>query len=476
MSSYQSADIRNIALVGHSAAGKTTLAEALLEKTRTIHSRGTVERGSTVCDFDSHEKELGHSLETAVCSMEHEGVHINLIDTPGYPDFAGRSIAVLPAVETAAVVIHAENGIELVTRRMMEAAAKDGLCRMIIINHIDAPGINLQQLMNDIKEAFGNECLPVNLPADGAKKVVDCYFEPNNEEAVDFSSVEAAHTEIIDQVVELDEDLMEVYLEQGQDMSPSQLHDVFEKAMRRGHLVPVCFVSAETGSGINQLLNIFAQLMPNPMEGNPPPFIKGEGENAETVRVEPDTDKHVIAHVFKVMVDPFIGRMGIFRIHQGTITPNTQLLIGDARKPFKVSHLYRLKGKEHIEMAKGIPGDICAVAKVDEIEFDSVLHDSHDEDRFHLEDVTSPPPMHGVAITPKRRCDEQKLSEALAKLSAEDPSLVVEHHASANETVMRGSGELHLRAILERMKERFHVEVDTRPPSIPYRETITRKA
>ncbi len=476
MSSYQSADIRNIALVGHSAAGKTTLAEALLEKTGAIHTRGTVERGSTVCDFDPHEKELGHSLETAVCSMEHQGIHINLIDTPGYPDFAGRSIAVLPAVETAAVVINAEHGIELVTRRMMEAAAKDGLCRMIIINHIDAPGINLQQLMNDIREAFGNECLPINLPADGAKKVVDCYFKPDNEVAVDFSSVEAAHTEIIDQVVELDEELMEVYLEQGQDMNPSQLHDVFEKAMRRGHLVPVCFVSAETGSGINQLLNVFVQLMPNPMEGNPPPFIKGEGDDTEAVKVEPDADKHVIAHVFKVMVDPFIGRMGIFRIHQGSITPNTQLFIGDARKPFKVSHLYRLQGKEHVEMARGIPGDICAVAKVDEIEFDSVLHDSHEEDRFHLEAVTSPPPMHGVAITPKRRGDEQKLSEALAKLSAEDPSLVVEHHASANETVLRGSGELHLRAIMERMKERFHVEVDTRPPSIPYRETITRKA
>ena len=186
MSSYQSADIRNIALVGHSAAGKTTLTEALLEKTGAIHARGSVERGSTVCDFDPHEKELGHSLETAICSMEHQGAHINLIDTPGYPDFAGRSIAILPAVETAAVVINAEHGIELVTRRMMDAAARDGLCRMIIINHIDAPGINLEQLMNDIREAFGNECLPINLPADGAKKVVDCYFKPDNEEAVDF--------------------------------------------------------------------------------------------------------------------------------------------------------------------------------------------------------------------------------------------------------------------------------------------------
>ncbi len=476
MSSYQSADIRNIALVGHSGSGKTTLTEVLLEKTGAIHSRGTIERGSTVSDFESQEKELGHSLETAICFADHNDTHINFIDTPGYPDFAGRSIAILPAVETAAVVISAEHGIELVTRRMMAAAAEDGLCRMIIINHIDAPGVNLQQLMNSIKESFGNECLPINLPADGGKKVVDCYFKPKNGESVDFSSVEAAHTEIIDQVVELDEDLMEQYLEQGQNLEPSQLHDVFDKAMRRGHLVPVCFVSAETGSGINQLLNIIVELMPNPMEGNPPPFIKGEGDDAVPVKVEPVADKHAIAHVFKVMVDPFIGRMGIFRIHQGTVTPNTQLYIGDARKPFKVSHLYRLQGKEHIEMARGIPGDICAIAKVDEIEFDAVLHDSHDEDRFHLKAVASPPPMHGVAISPKRRGDEQKLSESLAKLAAEDPSLVVEHNAAANETVIRGSGELHLRAIMERMKDRYHVEVETRPPSIPYRETITRKA
>ena len=476
MSSYQSADIRNIALVGHSGAGKTMLAEALLEKSGAIRARGSIERGTTVCDFDPLEKEHGHSLETSICSLDHDGAHINLIDSPGYPDFAGRAIAALPAVETAAIVINAEHGIELVTQRMMDAAADDNLCRMIVINRIDEPGVNLSKLMAEIRETFGSECLPINLPADGAKKVVDCYFNPENGESVDFSSVEEAHTEIVDQVVELDEALMESYLEQGQELEPSQLHDVFEKAMRRGHLIPVCFTSAETGSGINQLLNVFVKLMPNPMEGNPPPFVKGEGSDAKPVKISADAGGHAIAHVFKVSVDPFIGKMGVFRIHQGTVKPAAPLFIGDARKPFKVAHLYQIQGKEHHEMARGIAGDICAVAKIDEIYFDAVLHDSHDEDHFHLKAVASPPPMHGVAVRPKRRGDEQKLSEALHKLAAEDPSLLVEHNAAANETVVRGSGELHLRAILDRMKERYKVEVETKPPSIPYRETVTKKA
>ncbi|MGB7950512.1 MAG: GTP-binding protein, partial [Candidatus Binatia bacterium] len=397
MSSYKSADIRNIALVGHSGAGKTMLAEVLLEQSGAIHSRGSIARGTTVCDFDSQEKALGHSLETSLCSLEHAGAHINIIDTPGYPDFSGRAIAVLPAVETAALVINATNGVELQTQRMMEAATHDRLCRMIIVNRIDEPGLDLAGLMRKIREVFGSECLPINLPADGGKRVVDCYFKPETGETVDFSSVQEAHTEIVDQVVELDEALMESYLEQGEELESSQLHDVFEKAMRRGHLIPVCFTSAETGSGINQLLNILVKLMPNPMEGNPPPFMKGQGKNAVPVKVVPDRHEHAVAHVFKVMVDPFIGRMGVFRIHQGTIKTNSSLFIGDARKPFKVAHLYTLQGKDHSETARGVPGDICAVAKIDEIEFDAVLHDSHDEDNFHLEAASSPPPMHGVA-------------------------------------------------------------------------------
>ncbi|MEL7451582.1 MAG: elongation factor G, partial [Pseudomonadota bacterium] len=475
MATHTSEGIRNIVLAGHAGTGKTTLAEALLAATGTIRQAGTLERGSTVCDFDPMEHEHGHSLDVALCHMTHRDRHINLLDTPGYPDFVPRAISVLPAAETVAVVVNARHGVEPGTHRMMQAAKDCGLCRMVIINHIDDPEADNRAVIRQVRSIFGNECLPMNLPAGGGTGVVDCFFEPG-EEQPDFASVDVAHTEMVDQVVEVDEALMELYLEQGEELSIRQLHDPFEKALREGHLVPICFTSATTGAGIPELLDVIARLMPNPMEGNPPPFLKGEGEDATPVEVKPDADDHVIAHVFKVTVDPFVGKMGIFRVHQGTVTPNSQLFIGDGRKPFKATHLYQLQGKEHAEVPKAVPGDICAVTKVDEIHYDAVLHDSHDEDHFHLAPAPMQPPMQGIAIHPTRRGDEQKLSDALHKVCAEDPSLVLEHNATANETVLRGIGELHLRAVLEKMKDRFNVEVETTTPSIAYRETVTKPA
>ena len=475
MSDYNAEDVRNIALLGHAGSGKTTLVEALLAAAGVIPAPGSVAKGTTVCDFDPLEKELKHSLDSAITSLNSRGKHINIIDTPGYPDFLGRSISVLPAVETAAIVINAQSGIESVTQRVMKAVDNRGLCRLIIVNQIDAADVDLGALTAEIRDTFGPECLPINLPADGGRRVIDCFFQPAGEGA-DFSSVAEAHGQIIDQVVEVDEALMEVYLEQGQDLAPEQLHDPFEKALREGHLIPICYCSAATGAGIPELLEILVRLMPNPSEGNPPAFMKGEGAEMEPVAVAPDPARHALAHVFKVVNDPFRGKLGIFRIHQGRISTNSQLYIGDARKPFKVSHLFRLHGNEQIEVPEGVPGDILAVARVDEIHFDAVLHDSHDEDHHHLRSMECPVPLFGLAVTTTKRGDEQKLNEALQKLQAEDPCFHVEHHAATNETIMRGLGELHLKVLLRRLSEQFHVEVETRPPSIPYRETISAKA
>lgn len=472
---YSSENIRNIAVVGHAGAGKTTLTEALLHHAGAITSPGSIERGTTVSDFDPQEKQLKHSIDSAICSLDTGGSHVNIIDTPGFPDFIGRAISVLPAVETAAVIVNATTGIESVTQKMMEKASEQGLCRMIIVNKIDNREANLEKVLQQIREIFGQECLPINLPADSGSSVIDCFFKPSGENP-DFSSVEEAHTQIVDQIVEVDEELMELYLEEGEELDPERLHDAFEQALREGHLIPVCFASAQSGAGVDQLLEVIARVMPNPKEGNPPPFMKGEGEEVEPVKVAPDQNKHAIAHVFKVAVDPFVGKLGVFRIHQGKVTSSSQLYVGDARKPFKVGHLFKLQGKEHREIPLGVPGDICAVAKVDEIYFDAVLHDSHDEDNYHLRSTEYPPPMLGVAVQPEQRGDEQKLSDALHKLLAEDPSMRIEHNATANETVLYGMGDFHLRVLLERMTERYNVHVKTHPPSIPYRETILATA
>lgn len=474
MPKYTTENICNIALVGQNGAGKTTLTEALLHQAGTISTPGKVENGTTVCDFEPLEKEHQHSLSTSLVSIDRNGKHINLLDTPGYPDLMGHSLSAFSAVETVAVVINAPTGIEMMTRRMLEQAAEQKLCRMIIINKIDTPEVNLSALVEDIQANFGDECLPINLPADNGTKVIDCFSDATSES--DLGSVAEAHTKIVDQVVEVDEELMEIYLEQGEEINPEQLHEPFETALREGHLIPICFVSGQTGVGIPELLDIFTRWMPNPLEGNPRPFLKGEGSDAKSFMAEPDPDQHVIAHVFKVTADPFIGKLGVFRIHQGTISKDTQLYVGDARKPFKVGHLLKLQGKQQIEVDQGIPGDICAVAKIDAIHFDAVLHDSHEEDHIHIKSFAFPAPMFGKAISAKQQGEEQKISLTLHKLEAEDPCLQLEHDATLNQTVLHGLGELHLRVILERMEKQYGVEVDTKPPKISYRETISQPA
>jgi elongation factor G len=473
MPHYHPEAICNVAVTGHTGSGKTTLLEALLKQAGLISQAGTVERGDTVCDYDPLEKLHQCSLNASLVSIDRNDRHINLIDAPGAPEFFGHTLSVFPAVETVAVVINAQAGIEVMTRRLMERAKQRRLCRAIIINKIDLPDIDLPGLVAQIKQTFGAECLPLNLPAEGGKKVIDCFFNPCGES--DFGPVSEAHTHIVDQVVEVDEELMAVYLEQGSELSPEQLHDPFEKAMREGHLVPILFTSATTGAGLDELLDALTRLLPNPQEGNPRPFLKGEGDAETEFFAEADEAKHAIAHVFKVTADPFLGKLSVFRIHQGTITKDSQLLIGDGRKPFKVGHLFKLQGKQQIEVARGIPGDICAVAKVDAIFHDAVLHDSHDEDHIHLKSLEFPVPLYGLALECQRG-DEQKLHNALEKLDMEDPCLVIEHDAALNQTVLRGLGQLHLRVALERMKEQFNLELTTAPPKIPYRETISAPA
>jgi len=472
---YRSEDIRNVCLVGPSNSGKTQLVEALLFAGGAIPECGSVDRGNTVSDFTPREQQLGHSQYSSICHLDHKGIHVNLIDTPGYRDFYGRALSVLPAADTAAVVINAQSGIELVTQRMMKAAKKQGLCRMIIVNKIDAEDINLEVLLADIQSAFGAECLPLNLPSADGAGVVDCFFQPTGADTA-FGSFETAHTQIVDQVVEVDEDLMETYLEQGQELQPEQLHDPFEKALREGHLIPVCFVSARTSAGIPELLEVFERLMPSPLECNPPKFLKGEGDDVEEVVITPDQGAHTLAHVFMINIDPFKGRLGVCRIHQGSVKTGNQLFVGDARKPIKVNQLLKINGATHIKIDEGLTGDICAIPRVDAVHYDAVLHDSHDEDHFHLKSVDLPRPMYGLAIKPPNDADAQKTSDVLHTIEAEDPSLNLEHNAALNEIVLRGLGDLHLRTLLELISDRHNLEVETASPSIAYRETITYPA
>lgn len=475
MSRYMTDAIRSVAVVGHGAVGKTSLVEALLFQAGAIQNKGSVERGTTVSDFDAQEKEAGHSLTSAIVNFGYENTHIHLIDTPGYPDFAGQAIAALAGVDTVLVAVNAQNGIELMTERMMRYAAERQLCRMIVINKIDADNLDLPGLVADIRARFGTQCLLLDLPTHGAAEVVEVLGHEAGD--ADFASVAAAHRALIDQIVEEDEDLLAEYLDEGADPSLAALHAPFEKALRAGHLIPILFASAKTGAGIKELLHVLAALAPSPAEGNLPPFYKGEpGDVTEPFQAEPDADKHVLAHVFKVVADPYMGKIGIFRVHQGTVKKDMQLFVGDSKRPFKVGHLYQLQGKESVEVEALLPGDIGAIAKVEEIEFDCVLHDSHDEDHIHLLPLAFPQSMAGLAVETQKKGDEQRLFDVLNKLAMEDPTFVVERHPSSNETVIRGLGEIHLKSKLEKMGSQYKLEVETKPPRVPYRETITAAA
>jgi elongation factor G len=467
------AAIRTLALVGPAAAGKTSLAENLLHRAGMIGALGSLERGTTVSDHDPLERRAQHSLSASILHLDHAGTRVHLIDTPGSADFVGQSLPALEAVETAVIVINAAIGIEPMAQRMMDYAASRHLDRMIVVNKIDAQEIDLAKLLEQIQATFGKECLPLNLPDRGGANVVDCFY--NREGHSDFGAVDAAHRALVEQVVEVDAAFVERYLNDG-DVDASELHAPLEQALREGHLIPVCFTSARTGAGVSELLDVIVKLLPNPTESNPPDFLNGEGDAAVPMHAQPDEKAHVLAHAFKITVDPFVGKMGVFRVWQGTITKDSQLYVGDARKPFKVGHLFMLQGKEHIEVPRALPGDICAVAKVDELHFDAVLHDAAEDDHIHLQPLAFPVPVHGLAIEPKRHGDEQRMWEIMNKLVAEDPCLKVEHVVNTNETVVYGLGELHLRMLMERLREVYKFEVQTRPPRIAYRETITAKA
>jgi len=471
--------IRTIALVGQAGSGKTTLAEALLAKAGAVHAAGSIERGTTVCDYAPGEKQLHHSLQLAVASFESklngESTRVHLLDTPGYPDFAGHALPALAAVETAAIVINAQNGIEMMTSRFMQYAQKRGLDRLIIVNKIDQGNVDCARLLDTIQKTFGQECLPLNLPAGDRSRVSDCFFAPSGES--DFSSVEDAHKRLVEQVVEVDENLMTQYLEKGE-VTPDELHEPLEQAMREGHLIPVVFTSARTGAGIAELLEVIVKLLANPTEGNPPVYVStetGSGKREE-VTSTPSPDKHALAHVFKIETDPYIGRLAVFRVHQGRLTPNMQLYIGAGRKPVKPGHLYMLRGKTQTEVQEALPGDICAIARIEEIQFDQILHDSPEDAHLHVRPLELPTSVFGLAVMSKKRQDEQKVSDVLHKIAAEDPCFRIEHNAQTNETVIRGLGEMHLKAILDKMATQYRLELDTHPPSVPFRETIAIKA
>ncbi|MCH2148243.1 MAG: elongation factor G [Phycisphaerales bacterium] len=472
MPKYTTDTIRNIAFLGASGTGKTTLTEAMLAHCKAIARTGKVEEGNTVSDFEDLEKEAGHSMDSAIMHVDHSGCHINVIDTPGRPDFFGKAVGALPAVETAVIVIDAATGVQPVTRRAMQRAKEFGVPTAIVINKIDASS-GLDEVLGAIQEAFGSNCIPINVPSGGGSAIARCFLSGEGE--CDLGDMDAFHTAIVDQVVETDEELMEQYLEEGE-VDPASLLKPFKQAMVDRHLIPVLFASAREGTGVGELLDQIAELFPSPIDGVARSFDRIDGEETSEVVSTGQSGDGLIAHVFKISSDPFVGKLSYIRVHQGSIKGGESHRLDSERKPVRISSLLKMQGRESKDLDSAIPGDICVVSKIDEVDFNSVFHAESGHASLNIRSIAQPKPMFGLAIEVTSKGAETKLSEAISKMIAEDQTLELERIAATNETVLRGLGELHLRAKLKMLKDRYGVEVDTRQPKVAYKETITGKA
>ncbi len=469
--------IRNILLAGHAGAGKTLLVERLLHAAGATSRMGSIEDANTVTDWTEEARKHGHSLASSLAHYERNGTLVTLIDTPGLSDFFGQAIAGLPAAGLVAVVVDAAKGIETNTRRIMSTAQQRNIPRMIIVNSIDDSQADLEALVAKLRDTFGNVCVPVNLPNAALDGVVDVLGENTSGDTA-FSDVDSAHTSIVEQVVEVEDSLMAKYLEGGAaSLDRQAVHDAFERALREAHLVPICFTSAKTGAGAEALLDFIESQCPSPLETNPRTFEKldDDGKVIEAFEPKPDPAAPLLAHVFKVASDPFVGKLGIMKIHQGTLRVKDEAYFGDGRKPVRINTLFRLQGKDHTDVTEAGPGEIVAVSKIDDVAFNTVVH-AHANEHLRLRPLALPKPMYGVAVELANHKDESKFGPAVAKLQAEDPCFVMDRVAATKETVLRGLGEMHLRVMLERMKSQYGIEINTHQPKIAYKETVTANA
>jgi elongation factor G len=472
MAGYFTSDIHNVLLAGPRSSGKTTLAEALLFRAGEISRQGTVESGTSTSDFEKEEQTHHHSVYSALLHATHRGKRINILDLPGASDLIGQAIACLPAAETMVLVMDPDGGVDSTSRRLVSLARDFDLPVAIAVSHIGKGVARLASFLGELKEAFGRGCLPINLPAANAGVVVDCLL--NGEGDSDLGPVRGFHSELLDQIVEIDDALMERYLE-GEEPNYEALHVPFERAMDKGHVIPVCFADALTGAGVESLLDIIVRHFPSPAEGNRRPFFTGEGEDEAPFLYEDDPSKTLLARVFHVTTDPYLGKLCFFRVYQGTVKSGEQLFIGNGRKPIRVNHVFELQGKERTETKEIIAGDMGAIAKVDDLHLGDVLHDDHALDHVHHRSLPYPVPLHALAVVPKTRGDETKIAGVLARIQEEDPTFMAQFDSETHELIIYGLGQMHLSLVIERIKNQG-VDVETKPPKIAYRETIMGRA
>lgn len=459
-------EIRNIAVCGHSGAGKTTLVDQLLVQSGAVSSKPSVDAGTSICDFDEEEKHHKHSIEATVAHLDYAGKHINLIDTPGYPDLVGQMIGSLRAVETALIVVDAHSGIKVNTRRAWAEAGKAGCGRIVVLSKLDTDNIDFPGLVDSIKEVFGSSCALLNVPlgtGDSLSGLVSTLVVPDKSDgaAIDPAQINES---LVESIIEVDEGVMERYFE-GKLPSAEELKKLLVQSIAAGTLTPIVCVSTKKDIGVTELLDILAN------SALPPTAVPRTGTQAgETITLKPDAGAPLAAQVFKTRIDPFVHRLSFIRVYSGTINKDSTVNSSGARKGIKLGPLLEMQANETSPVDDAGPGEIVAVAKCEDLHTGAFLGE------VELPPISYPTPMVGLAVAPKSRGDEVKLSGALHKITEEDSTIHLDHDPETKEMVLTGMSELHLMLIQERLKRRDKVEVNTKEPKIPYRETVQANA
>ncbi len=488
--------VRNVVLVGHSGSGKTTLVEALLAYTGTVQRAGRVEDGSTVSDFDDVEIRQQRSVNLTVAPVLHAGVKVNLLDTPGYADFAGDLRAGLRAADAALFAMSATEGVDGLTRMLWEECAKVGMPRAVVITKIDHQRAEFDEVLAETQDAFGDGVAPLYLPVTAgehgepqgligllSQRFFDYSGGQRTERDPDDSyrdRMEELRSQLIEGIIQESEDetLMDRYLS-GEEIDPKVLIDDLEKAVARGSFYPVLAASAPHGVGMAELLEVATQAFPSPLE-HPLPAVTGlYGSSADGVRC--DAEGKLLAEVIKTTSDPYVGRVSLVRVFSGTLRPDTEVHVSghgerqaDHDVNEKVGALTSPLGKQQRPVPQCVAGDICAVAKLGSAETGDTVSDPGNA--LLMEPWSMPEPLLPVSIQAKSKADEDKMSQALSRLAAEDPTLRLENNSETRQLVLWTMGEAHVDVLLDRLASRYGVAVETTDLRVPLRETLAGKA
>lgn len=473
MASGKEEEIRNIALIGHSGSGKTLLAEAMLLKGGVLSRLGKINDGTTTSDFDIDERESQKSVYTSVLHTSWQGRDINILDTPGSADFIGQVYGALSVVELALISVNASAGIEVGTRKAWEIAQKQSCGCMFIVTRMDADNAQAyDEIVTALQDTFGTACTPLMIPV-GARRdfsgVVNL-LQPGDVPAALQEMVEERRGALMEAVISGDDALLERYLD-GETIPTAELAQVFSQVLINGSVVPILCCSAETGTGVAELLDVVSELAPTPAQAKK--SIMGTQGTAEHSEHSMVIDGPLEAQVFKVMSDEFVGKVSFIRVYAGVIHGGDTVTIANANQTVKIPKLFRLQGKEQKEVSEAGPGMIVATAKVEELHVGDTLVATKDQRPFVVPHY--PIPMVSRAVEPQSRGDEAKISEGLRRLADTDPTFHFEMNAQTKELVIAGIGEQHIGLMLNRLRRRG-VQVTTKLPKIAYRETISSKA